>query len=127
MPITEGRRSVWFKHRAWIPLAWIFSAVNLGAVWFAARPGEAWHASTHALLAVAFAIGAQRLQLRRRSTSAPDGDMAARVMALEARLINPEQQQFSQALDAIALEVERIGESQRYLTKVIVERGTNSP
>jgi len=118
---------MWFKHPAWIPVAWIISAANLGAVWFAAQPGEAWHASTHALLAVAFAIGAQRLQLRRRSTSALDVDMVARVTALEARLTNPEQQQFSQALDAIALEVERIGESQRYLTKVIVERGGNSP
>ena len=113
-----------FKHRAWIPVAWLLSAGNLGAVWFAARPGEAWHASVHALLAVAFGIGAQRLQMRRRSTAAPDVDMVARVKALESRMANPEQQQLAQSLDAIALEVERIGESQRYLTKVIVERDT---
>jgi hypothetical protein len=113
---------MWFKHRAWIPAAWILSAANLGAVWFAARPGEAWHASAHALLAVAFGIGAQRLQLRRRSTPAPDADVVARVRALESRIANPEQQQLAQSLDAIALEVERIGEGQRYLTKVIVER-----
>jgi len=115
---------MWFKHRAWILVAWILSAGNLGAVWFAARPGEAWHASVHALLAVAFGIGAQRLQMRRRSTAAPDVDMVARVKALESRMANPEQQQLAQSLDAIALEVERIGESQRYLTKVIVERDT---
>lgn len=115
---------MWFKHRAWIPVAWILSAGNVGAVWFAARPGEAWHASLHALLAAALAVGAQRLQLRRRFTAAPDVDMVAKVNALEARLANPEQQQLSQALDAIALEVERIGEGQRYLTKLIVERDT---
>ena len=118
---------MWFKHRAWIPVSWILSAANLGAVWFAARPGEPWHASIHALLAVAFAIGAQRLQLRTRSTAAPDVDTLARVKALEARLANPEQQQLAQALDAIALEVERIGEGQRYLTKLLVERDTKSP
>ena len=118
---------MWFKHRAWIPIAWILSAANLGAVWFAARPGEAWHASIHALLAVALAIGAQRLQLRRRPVTTPEVDVLGRVKALEARLANPEQQQLAQSLDAIALEVERIGESQRYLTKLIVERDKSLP
>jgi hypothetical protein len=32
----------------------------------------------------------------------------------------------AQALDAIAVEVERIGESQRYLTKLLIERDTKS-
>lgn len=117
---------MWFKHRAWIPVAWILSAANVGAVWFAARPGEPWHASTHALLAVALAIGAQRLQQRRRSTPASDVDVVERVKALETRLANPEQQRLSQALDAVALEVERIGEGQRYLTKILVEREANN-
>ena len=47
---------MWFKHRAWIPIAWLLSLANLGAVWFAALPGEPWHATTHALLAVLFAL-----------------------------------------------------------------------
>jgi hypothetical protein len=85
------------------------------------------------LLAVAFGIGAQRLQLRRRSTA--DADVLGRVQALETRLANPEQRQVApaldpivvaQALDAIAVEVERIGESQRYLTKLLIERDTKS-
>jgi hypothetical protein len=46
---------------------------------------------------------------------------------LEARLARVEPQQITQALDAIAVEVERIGESQRYLTKVLMERDTRSP
>jgi hypothetical protein len=57
---------VWFKHRAWIPVAWLLSVVNLGAVWFAAGPGEPLHATTHALLAGVFALGARRLMARQR-------------------------------------------------------------
>jgi hypothetical protein len=58
---------MWFKHRAWIPVAWLLALANLGAVWFAARPGETWHATAHALLAGLFAVGAQRLTARQRS------------------------------------------------------------
>lgn len=60
-----------FRHRAWIPIAWLLSLVNLGAVWFAARPAEPWHATVHALLAVLFALGAQRLHARQRGTGTP--------------------------------------------------------
>src|SRR5262245_55349564 len=60
---ADGNREafMWFKHRAWIPIAWILSVVNVLAVWFAAQPGEPWHATSHALLGVLFAVGAQRL------------------------------------------------------------------
>ena len=57
---------MWFKHRAWIPIAWGLSLINVGATWFAARPGEATHAAVHALLAAAFALGAQHLAARGR-------------------------------------------------------------
>jgi hypothetical protein len=75
-------------------------------------------------LAVLFGLGAQRLWSRSRDTT------PANVMTrqeLEARLARVEPQQITQALDAIAVEVERIGESQRYLTKVLMERDTRSP
>jgi hypothetical protein len=51
-----------FKPAIWRPIAIVLSAVNLGAVWFAAQPGEPpWHATIHAALAVAFGLWAQRL------------------------------------------------------------------
>lgn len=52
----------------WQPVTAVLSAANLVAVWFAAGPGEPLHASIHAALAVGFALGAQRLGMRRRAS-----------------------------------------------------------
>jgi hypothetical protein len=108
---------VWFKHRAWIPVAWLLCLVNLVSVWFAARPAEPDHATAHALLAVLFGLGAQHLSLRKRTA-----DAAERTQGRETRLADPDLRPVEQALDAIAVEVERIGEGQRYLTKLLAER-----
>ena len=114
---------MWFKHRAWIVVAWLLSLGNLGAVWFAARPGEPWHAAGHALLSVLFGLGAQHLMSRAKPGAVDD--LLTR-QELEARLLSAEPRQLAQALDAIAVEVERIGENQRYLTKLLTERDTRS-
>lgn len=53
-----------FKPAVWFPIAVGLSAINLAAVWFAAVPGEAVHATTHAALAVAFGLWAERLRQR---------------------------------------------------------------
>lgn len=102
---------MWFKHRAWIPIAWLLSLLNLGAVWFAALPAEPWHATIHALLAVLFAVGAQRLMARQRSPAAVEASRADRLQ---------------ESLDVIALEVERISEGQRFVTKLVTERMSTS-
>ncbi len=115
---------MWFKHRAWIPVAWLLCLANVAAVWFAAAPAETWHATGHAVLAVLFGLGAQRLGLRKRLTN--DADVVTR-QELEARLPRFEPQQVAQALEAMAVEVERIGEGQRYLTKLMTERDARSP
>ena len=52
-----------FKPRIWFPIAVLLSLGDLGAVWPAAAAGEALHATTHALLAVAFGVWALRLRL----------------------------------------------------------------
>lgn len=95
-----------FRHPAWEPLAWVLAAANLAAVWFAAVPGEPMHATGHAVLAVAFAAGAQALLARRRAELAnaelmgvlDDADQAdqmldgmqARVQELEEQLVMAE-------------------------------------
>jgi len=108
---------MWFKHRAWIPVAWILCLLNLVSVWFAARPAEPEHATAHALLAVLFGLGAEHLAQRRSRA-----DATARLQEREIRLANPDLHHVEQALDAIAVEVERIGEGQRYLTSLLAKR-----
>ena len=97
--------STLFKHRGWIPVAWLLSFANLVAVWFAAQPAEPWHATAHALLAALFALGAQRLRARQQ----PPTD--------QSRFDH-----LQQSVDVIALEVERISEGQRYVTKILNEK-----
>jgi hypothetical protein len=104
---------VWFKHRAWIPVAWLLSIGNVVAVWFAAQPAEPWHATTHALLAVLLGVGAQRLETRRR----------ALLLGGEPALGDDRMKRLEQAIDSIAVEVERIGEGQRFVTNLLAERG----
>jgi hypothetical protein len=48
------------KARFWNGVLVLLSAVNLAAVWFAARPGEPLHATLHAVLALGFGLVAQR-------------------------------------------------------------------
>ncbi len=102
----------WFKHRAWIPVAWLLSLGNLGAVWFAARPAEPWHATIHALLAVLFGVGAQRLMARQRPS-----------LRAQTAIGDDREKRLEQAIDAIAVELERVGEGQRFVTKLLAERG----
>lgn len=66
---------MWFKHRAWIPVAWLLSFGNLVSVWFAAQPAEPWHATIHALLAAGFALGARHLTARRQPAAVLNADL----------------------------------------------------
>lgn len=121
---------MWFKHRAWIPIAWLACLGNIAATWFAALPGETWHATSHAVLAVLFGLGAQRLTARRRALGG-GAELPTDVTALRDELTALRQGQsdilvrVEQAVDAIAIELERVGEGQRFLTKVLAETPRN--
>lgn len=91
---------MWFKHRAWIPVAWILSAVNVAAVWFAAQPAEPWHATIHAALGLGFGLGARHLA-QRRQAQLPSHDL---VEALD------QNEQLQQALDDAALRARELEE-----------------
>ena len=73
-----------FRNRVWIPVAWALSLLNLVSVGIYAGPGETMHVTTHAVLAVLFGLGAQRLAAR-RSLSA-DADMRDHLQEIEERL-----------------------------------------
>jgi hypothetical protein len=68
-----------FKPKIWFPIAVVLSAINLGAVWFAAVPAQPLHATVHAVLALGFGLWAQKL---RRGPAGTDSH--ARLDALEA-------------------------------------------
>lgn len=74
---------VWFKSRGWIPVAWLLCFGNLIAVWFP-QPIAPWHSASHAIAALLFGLGAQRLAQRRRP--AADSEVADTLQELEDRL-----------------------------------------
>ena len=79
-----------FKPKLWYPIAAALSALNLVAVGFAAGEPQPWHVATHAVLALAFGLWAQRLRQRPR-----DIELTGSVEVLDA-------------LDAVEAEVGRL-------------------
>lgn len=75
---------MWFKSRVWIPIAWAASLVNLYFV-FTVGPGQPAHATGHGVLAVLFALGAQRLMVRQRR-DALQGDERQLLEDVQTRL-----------------------------------------
>jgi hypothetical protein len=72
-----------FKPAIWYPIAVVLSVINLAGAGFAARQAEPWHATIHAVLAVAFGLWAQRLR------QSPGGsEPQARLEALEIEMSN---------------------------------------
>jgi hypothetical protein len=64
------------KARFWNAVLVLLSAGNVVSVWFAAQPGEPWHATIHAALGLAFGLWAQsrmRLEARLRAGALDEG------------------------------------------------------
>ena len=100
------------KARFWNAVLVLLSAANVVSVWFAARPGEPWHATIHAGLALGFGLWAQRRMSRER------GDPGRTDLADE-RL-----ERIERAIEAVAIEVERIGEMERFARKILSARSS---
>ena len=97
------------RSKLWI--AWLFTLVNLGGGFFAARSGEPLHTAVHGVLLLVGAVWLVRLTMR---TGQQD--------SLEAHPAEQRLEQLQQSVDAIALEVERISEAQRFIAKLEQER-----
>ncbi len=102
----------------------IFAAVNLAGAVLAAWEGEALHAALHVALACLGAYGVQRLAPpgARRLWPWRQSAIAAASPELTNRLTNLEE-----SVDAVAIEVERIGEGQRFMTRIFTEPETPPP
>lgn len=99
------------RGRLWLWAADLFTLTNVGGAVFAASRGELLHAMTHVALAVVTAYVVMRL-----GQAARHGERAG-VSPGTDRLDH-----LQQSIDAVALEVERIGEAQRFNAKLQAER-----
>ena len=96
------------RTKLWLYGSLSFALLNAaGAVYAAARGGEVSHAGTHVVL---FLLG---LYVARRV--APRG---GREETPGAPVFDERLDRLQQSLDAIAVEVERVGEGQRFVTKL---------
>ena len=95
----------------WLVVALAFTLLNLGFAVAAAVTGEPIHAGVHVVLMLVGAWFTTRIWRREHPEAAelPDGT--------PDRLTNLEQ-----SIDAVAIEVERIGEGQRFMTRALTER-----
>jgi len=105
------------RSRIWRVIAALFSVANLAFAVYAAALGEGMHAAVHLVLMLLGAYVVRRLTPR-----VPRRQELPRAHPADARL-----EYLQQSVDAIALEVERIGEAQRYSAKVQAERAGGSP
>jgi hypothetical protein len=105
-----------FKPAIWRPIAIVLSVANVIAAGFAARSAEPWHAATHAALALAFGLWAQRLRER-----PVESEVEARLEALEGEVSNLRQElsetqerlDFAERLLAQRPESRRVGPERR--------------
>jgi hypothetical protein len=106
------------RTRTWLIVGVVFIVANLGGAGMAASAGEVQHASVHLALTLAgaflvWALVAGRRAGRERGRSGP---VPAMTGVFGDRLTNLEQ-----SVDAVAIEVERIGEGQRFMTRLFTE------
>ena len=102
------------RSKVWLTVASLFTTINVAGAGMAAASREGPHAGLHVALGL---LGAYWMWRVVRPWLQVDG---AGAPVADGRL-----NQLQQSVDAVAIEVERIGEAQRFATKVATE-GTKS-
>ena len=99
------------RSKIWLTVAVIFTAINVAGAPMAAAEAEWLHAGVHVVLALLGAYYVRKIWRGvRPETPALSADYSDRLTNLE------------QSIDAVAVEVERIGEGQRFMTRVLTEK-----
>ena len=106
------------RSKLWQWAAGFYAFINVAGLAYAGAEGEEMHAYLHLFLILLGLAGYVGWRLARRASpkELPRGQQA------DDRL-----QYLQQSVDAMALEVERIGEAQRFSDKLRVERGETLP
>lgn len=107
------------RSKIWRVAAGIYAFINIGGFVFAWSEGEGMHAMLHLFLVLLGVAGYVGWRLARRGAPV---DHLPRAELAEQRL-----EYLQQSVDAMALELERVGEAQRFSDKLRVERGESPP
>jgi hypothetical protein len=106
------------RAKLWLYGSLLFALLNAGGALFAARLGQDSHAAGHLVLLLLGVYVAWRVRRPR------PGSETAQTRA--APLFDERLERIEQSLDAIAVEVERVGEGQRFVTKLGQQMKENS-
>jgi hypothetical protein len=106
------------RSKIWAFAAGIYAFINVGGLLYAWADGEEMHAMLHLFLLLLGLAGFVGWKLARRSPR----QEPAPVQLGEARI-----EYLQQSIDAMALELERIGEKQRFSDKLRAEQGGAVP
>jgi hypothetical protein len=118
------------RSRIWFVVAVLFTILNLGGAVIAAAQGEMPHAGVHVLLMLLGALVTWWLAQGRDARLAESGYGARREEAAGAALpreLADHLTNIEQSVEAVAIEVERIGEGQRFVTRLFTERDAAQP
>jgi hypothetical protein len=107
------------RSKIWRAAAALFTFINVAGLVYAWSMREEMHAMLHLFLLLVALAGYVGWRLARRS--APP-DHLPRAELAEQRI-----EYLQQSVDAMALELERVGEAQRFSDKLRVERGETPP
>lgn len=100
--------------RPWLATALVFTLVNAVGGGYALAGGEMFHANTHFVLMLAGTYAAWRLATRALRVAVP----ASPPTPLAADRL----EQLQQSVDVVAIELERLGEAQRFNARQEAER-----
>ncbi len=109
------------RPRMWMAVAVLFTLVNVAGGVYAAVIGEVLHCLLHVVLTLVGGLWILLLA-RGRAASGIQREGAAGVTG-QRSVFGDQLANLEQSLDAVAVEVERIGESQRFMTRRFTEQG----
>ena len=103
------------RAKLWAVVAGLFTVINVAGAGYAIALGESLHAAAHAgALLVGYVVW-------RLVSPAPEAALS------EAGGMDQRLEHLQESVDAIALEVERISEAQRFSARLEAERAENLP
>jgi hypothetical protein len=107
------------KGKIWSWAAGLYAFINVAGLFYAWAMDEEMHAMLHLFLLLIGAAGYIGWRLARRGVPQ---EVPQAQLAEQQRL-----EYLQQSVDAMALELERVGEAQRFADKLRVERGEAPP